>query len=541
MSQRISAVIFSKDRALQLDATLRSLELNCDDLDIAEVRVLYKTSAPRYSAGYRILASKHTRVAFHREVDFKADLVSLVDGSDYVLFLVDDTLFVGGLSIEAAIGVPKRDPTCLGFSYRLGPNTTYCYAVDKPQRLPVFEEIGSGLLAFDWTEADHDFGYPLELSSSLYRSSDLLPLLRDLDYRNPNTLETALSQRASSFRGSRPRLACYPQSVAVSVPANLVQTAWDNRSDGRPHLSAEALDRRYADGARLDVEQYRGFVPKACHQELEFLFRKDPAIPTVSVVTRCYNQAQYLPEAVHSVVAQTFTDWEIVIVDDGSPDDTAEVARRLADEYGERIRLVRQANAGLSGAMNAGVAAALGRYILPLDADDMIEPTMLEKTLEMLEQDEGIAIAYTDLQQFGEGSDVIQARDFDPARLPEANHLNYCSLYRLEVWDAVGGYNPNMTWGYEDWDFWVGAAEKGHLARRIPEALFLYRIRSDSMFSTTRLHDAELRRRMRLNHPLTYRTTRRVWRWMKVAPTDLALRVRRRLRRAVRRASRWNQ
>ncbi len=523
-------VIFSKDRPLQLDATLRSLELNCSDLEVAEIHVLYTTSEPRFAAGYRVLARDHSHVAVHREVDFKRDLIGLVDGSDLVLFIVDDTLFVGELSINVAIGALERDPTCLGVSYRLGRNTTYCYTLDTPQGLPAFEVLGSGLLAFAWTEADHDFGYPLELSSSLYRSSDMLPLLAGLDYENPNTLETVLSQRASSFRDSRPRLACYQQSVALSVPANLVQTAWGNRNDGRPHLSAEALDGRYAEGYRLDVEHYQGFVPNACHQELEFLFRKDPAIPTVSVVTRCYNQAQYLPEAVRSVAAQTFADWEMVIVDDGSPDDTTEVAGRLADELGGRIRLVRQANAGLSGAMNAGVAAARGRYILPLDADDMIEPTMLEKTVAMLERDESIAIAYTDLQQFGQGSDLIQARDFDPARLPEANHLSYCSLYRREIWDAVGGYNPNMTWGYEDWDFWVGAAELGYVARRIAEPLFLYRIRSNSMFATTRQHDAELRHRMRLNHPLTYRMSRRVTRWV----VDLALRVRRRLRRAAR-------
>ena len=94
----------------------------------------------------------------------------------------------------------------------------------------------------------------------------------------------------------------------------------------------------------------------------------------------CCNQAAFLSEAVTSVVRQTFGAWEVIIVDDGSPDDTANVAEQLIAEYGERIRLIRQANGGLAAARNAGIAAARGRYILPLDADDRLAPLMLERT-----------------------------------------------------------------------------------------------------------------------------------------------------------------
>src|SRR4051812_15947600 len=108
--------------------------------------------------------------------------------------------------------------------------------------------------------------------------------------------------------------------------------------------------------------------------------------PLVSVIVPCFGQAHYLPEAVGSVLAQTFTDWECIIVDDGSPDDTAAVAARLA-AGDDRIKIVRQENRGLPGARNAGIRAARGRYILPLDADDRLEPTMLEKTVAVLQSD----------------------------------------------------------------------------------------------------------------------------------------------------------
>ena len=500
----VTVVVFSKDRPLQLDATLRSLDLNCLDVGMARVKVLCKYSLPRFAPGYRDVAFEHPNVSFHREGDFRTDTLMLVSDSEYILFLVDDVLVVGELSIARAVEILGHDPSCLGFSYRLGRNTTYCYPLDTNQRLPTFRATDSGTLTFDWTEAEHDFGYPLELSSSLYRAADLLPLLTDLSYSNPNTLESSLSQHAASFGSRRPLLACYEQSVAVSVPTNLVQTSWPNRALDSKELSADALARLHERGYRVDVQSYRGIVPNACHQELALAYEKDLTIPTVSVVIRCFEQGQYLSGAVGSVATQTFSDWEIVVVDDGSPDDTAAVARRLAIQLGGKLRLIQQANQGLSGAMNAGVLAARGRYILPLDADDRLEPTMLEKTVNLLEHDPSVAIAYTDLQQFGEADQVVQAASFDAARLPEANQLSYCSLYRREVWDAVGGYNPNMRWGYEDWDFWIGAAERGYVARRIPEALLRYRVSSAGMFAGAKRHDAELRRQMRANHPRSF-------------------------------------
>ncbi|MGO9178336.1 MAG: glycosyltransferase family 2 protein [Candidatus Limnocylindrales bacterium] len=507
----VSVLVFSKDRPLQLDAALRSLKLDCDALDPASVRVLYRTSTPFFASQYRVLANQHADLAFVREQGFKADLMRLVDGSRYVFFVVDDTLFVRQFSVAQAIRALESEPGCLGVSLRLGRNTRYCYTVDKLQQPPAFEGLDSGLLSFDWTQAEHDFGYPLEISSSIYRTEDLLPLLAELEYQNPNTLEAALAARAASFRANLPRLACYQQSVAFSVPANLVQTAWRNRVDGRPELTVEALGRAFNQGQRLDVQRYQGFVANACHQELDFVYVQDLDVPAVSVITRCYKQAQYLPDAAASVVAQTFRDWELIIVDDGSPDDTAKVATELIGRYpGHRIRLLRGPNRGLSGALNAGIEAASGRYILPLDADDKIAPTMLERTVGLLDRDANVAIAYTDLQQFGEGSDLIRAADFNASTLAEANQLNYCSLYRREVWEAVGGHNPNMTWGYEDWDFWIGAVEGGYRARRIAEPLFCYRVRAQGMYSDAVRHDLELRRQMVLNHPQTYRRSERM-------------------------------
>lgn len=227
--------------------------------------------------------------------------------------------------------------------------------------------------------------------------------------------------------------------------------------------------------------------------------------PAVSIIIPCYNQANYLPEAVESVVHQSYKNWECIIVNDGSPDNTTFVAESLIEKYPDkRIRLINQANQGLSCARNSGIRAAIGKYILPLDADDLIHPEMLQKTVSLLEAHPEIAIAYTDVRHFGSTERIVCAREYDFRRLCFQNHLNYCSLYRRNTWEVAGGYNSNMTWGYEDWDFWISCGEKGHYGKRIPEPLFLYRVKERSMYTKAIEHHGELMAQMVVNHPNLY-------------------------------------
>jgi len=501
-------VFFSKDRPLQLDAALRSWRLQCQDATRARVFVLYKASNSRLLSLYRCLAREHPSVDFVREYDFRRDLLVLLRDETTIGFAVDDTIFVRGFSLESISAALNRHPDVLGFSLRLGRNTTYCYSHDLPQAAPTFAAQSDGGLKFQWAGAEHDFGYPLELSSSVYRGAQILPLLERLEFRNPNSLEEVLAAEARCFERSHPYLLCAEKSLAFSAPANRVQQICPNRAGENPHYATEALARAFGAGQRISVDAFREFTPAACHQEVEFELVSDAAkVPLISVVIPCYQQAQFLPDAVGSVASQTFADWEIIIVNDGSPDDTSGVARELIKKYPEkRIRLLEKRNGGLAHARNAAIAVAAGAYILPLDADDLIAPEFLARTLAILDSDPGLAIAYTDLSHFGAEEKIIQAAEFDFQKLCANNQLNYCSLFRREAWDQIGGYNANMIWGFEDWDFWMGAGELGLKAQRAPGALLHYRVKTASMYTTAVAHDRELRARIALNHPSLYAT-----------------------------------
>jgi hypothetical protein len=299
----IQCIVFSKDRALQLDACLSSFARQVTDADNVRMIIVYAASSARFFRQYQELASEQTMVAeFVFEQDFRKQLLGKLHAgspevaaaggrtlvswisrrrsmpqdrpSDCILFLVDDGIFVRPLALAAAQEALHANPDALGFSLRLGRNTTHCYVLNRQQSLPVFQSAGPGMLKFQWTKADGDFGYPLEVSSSIYRVSTMASLVRTLPFSDPNTLESQLSLGAKHFRGSHPSMLCPETSVVFSAPLNRVQGVYENRAGDDPEWSTERLADRFEEGYRLDVGALEGFVPAACHQEVKLGFMK---------------------------------------------------------------------------------------------------------------------------------------------------------------------------------------------------------------------------------------------------------------------------
>lgn len=279
-------LIFSKDRAMQLDAVLKSLALHCRDIRDVDLKVIYRTTSPRHERQYRDLMKDHPLVEFIKEVDFRVQVLDAVRPYQGVLFLVDDNIFVRDFYSGQMIRDLKLNPDSLGFSLRLGRNTVNCYSLNKKQRLPDFDKVRGGVLKFTWVEADHDFGYPLEVSSSVYPVNYILPLLEQLHFANPNTLEEQMSRNANVYAELKPALLCYDASVTFCVPVNKVQSVCDNRAGEMHCYKVEALADKFDEGQRIDVLKYAFFVPDGCHQEvpLEFLKAGSSAVARQEVI-----------------------------------------------------------------------------------------------------------------------------------------------------------------------------------------------------------------------------------------------------------------
>ncbi len=238
-----------------------------------------------------------------------------------------------------------------------------------------------------------------------------------------------------------------------------------------------------------------------------------PQASLVSIIIACYNYAHFLPESVASVLGQTYRNWELIIVNDGSTDDTVEVAERLiAANPDRRIRMITQENKRLAGARNAGIREAQGDYILPLDADDTIAPTMIAKCVAVLDDSPHVSMAYTDQTHFNETGRVWAAnsRDWDFAGELYVNQLCVCCLFRRSMWAEVGGYREDCV-GAEDWDFWIAAGERGHAAWRIAEALFRYRKHGASLSVVDDLRQDYLKADIVQHHPHLFGPARVRW------------------------------
>ncbi len=197
----------------------------------------------------------------------------------------------------------------------------------------------------------------------------------------------------------------------------------------------------------------------------------------LSIVIPCYNDGDYLIDAVASA-ERNAPAAELIIVDDGSTQPrTIEVlvALRAAGH-----RVLEQPHAGVSAARNAGIAASGGDYLLPLDADNRLLPGFVAEAIALLDRDPAAGVVYGDRREFGARSGDIAVPDFDLPRLLWSNYVDTCAVMRREVWTSIGGYDVAFT-DWEDWDFCLGAAERGWRFIHLPRPAFEYRVRPDSM------------------------------------------------------------
>ena len=203
----------------------------------------------------------------------------------------------------------------------------------------------------------------------------------------------------------------------------------------------------------------------------------------VSIIIPCYNQGQYLAEALDSVLSQTYQDWECIIVNDGSDDNTEEVALEWCQKD-TRIIYLKKENGGLSAARNSGIAIAKAEFILPLDADDILGNNYVTLALQEFELDTTIKVVYCKALKFGEEEGYLSLVPYSLYNLSRNNMIFTSAMFRKKEWEQVGGYEEDMIYGWEDWEFWIAVLKNGGNVKRIDEVCFYYRIKFISMLKS---------------------------------------------------------
>ena len=244
----------------------------------------------------------------------------------------------------------------------------------------------------------------------------------------------------------------------------------------------------------------------------------------MSVVIPCRDHGRFVGSAIESVLTQTHRELEVIVVDDGSTDDTPVVVARYP------VRAIRQEHAGVCVSMNRGITASRGELVMSLGADDLLAPTYVEETVRALAAHPEAAFAYTEISYIGARSGALPVRDFDVEALAERNYVHGGALVRRSSFDRAGGYSADLTdLRCEDWDLWLSFAELGLRGVLVRKPLVFYRKHADGGRNAAGLWPRELRRELKLiarlqdHHPAIFAPRRLLGRLARL-PRRLATR-----------------
>jgi glycosyltransferase involved in cell wall biosynthesis len=204
------------------------------------------------------------------------------------------------------------------------------------------------------------------------------------------------------------------------------------------------------------------------------------AKPLVSIIIPYYNAGVTIDETLQSLVEQTFQNFEVIIVNDGSTDPSSITKLEELQKDFTRAHYIHQSNQGVAAARNNGLLKASGKYVICLDSDDKLEATFVEKCTTILETDPDVSFVTTNQDIFGVVNEHLTKPAFDPLRLERDNMVIVAAEVRREAWQKSGGYKTKI--GYEDWEYWLNLSEKGYWGKLIPQPLFLYRTSMQSRY-----------------------------------------------------------
>jgi glycosyltransferase involved in cell wall biosynthesis len=269
-------------------------------------------------------------------------------------------------------------------------------------------------------------------------------------------------------------------------------------------------------GGRVDLQNPRElFSPidqNAVHSSMELRLSSPPALtlnvvipssmsksydeptlsqPLVSVVMLCYGHKPYLEEAMRSVALQEYSNWEIIVVDDGSPDNCGELAKTIWERHrwgsaGNQLKVIVQANLGAAASRNAGILASRGTWICCLDGDDALSLDYFSLAVQLLQDDRSCNVIYGNQIYYHEKiqSNAIRGSwnvpPYSPQRVLSEGPFPVPTLFQRSLYDLSAGFNPSMPWGSEDWVFWIELSKHGVIPRKINKVTSHYRYKETS-------------------------------------------------------------
>jgi glycosyltransferase involved in cell wall biosynthesis len=224
----------------------------------------------------------------------------------------------------------------------------------------------------------------------------------------------------------------------------------------------------------------------------------------ISIVIPCFNDAQFIEQAIDSAQNQSYANKEIIVVDDGSNSETKRVLKKLQSKI---TKLITQENKGQSTARNVGINQAKGDYILVLDSDDYFDSTYCKKAMNVFLNNKEVKIVTSLVNRIVDNKiiDLFKPSGGDIKKFILNNEATGSCMFLKADFLKVDGYDESMTQGFEDWEFYIRLLKSGGEAYIIQEPLFYYRLRSDSTTSRANKMKYDLLKFIYLKHKDLYK------------------------------------
>lgn len=206
----------------------------------------------------------------------------------------------------------------------------------------------------------------------------------------------------------------------------------------------------------------------------------------VSIIIPVFNNESTIEETIKSVISQDYENLEVIIVNDGSTDRTIEILEKISNQY-QKIQVYSKENEGVSAARNYGFKRSQGKYVVFLDADDLLAKTFISECADVMDNNNTLSVVYTQVQFFERQSGIFKLPKLDFQRLLSGNCLTVTAMIRAEMFESVGMYDEKLNY-VEDWEFWIRLLHKYPYFRKIEKPLFFYR-RRNSQNSVTDLNE----------------------------------------------------
>lgn len=259
----LNIIVFSKDRSSQLELFLRSMKYYFKEFDQHIINVLYTYSSKNFKEGYDKLFTIHNdkNINYINETEvFKRHVISLLNPNNpHTIFFVDDIIFKNPFTLDCKqFKLFTLNDDILTLSLRLHPNLTYCYAARHHMIPPNFDSN----LIFNWNNTTGDYNYPMSLDGHFFRTNDIIPIIKVLNFNNPNSFESVFSM----YPLNRPKMICFEDSIIINNPINKVQN-FNNNVHG--DISADYLNDKFLEGYIIDFDDFKGVKNISCHKEID--------------------------------------------------------------------------------------------------------------------------------------------------------------------------------------------------------------------------------------------------------------------------------